>query len=179
VNRESFKVPGYDCDRNPCGKRGCGTRPGAGHGIHNEEWNYVIKDGDVALTLTVGSGVYLDSVPEYQRTHGVRGYDLSLHVDFRVDDGDAGRECTFVPGGRCYQGMRFTTAIGADRFVKEQFVGSAFEQGEPFWSALEKKCAEWGVEARASRAVIAAPPAPTVNGVQTRVLDLDDPEVTK
>lgn len=48
--------------RHPCGKHGCGERPGAGHGIADETWHYAVSDGVVALSLDVGSGIYPESV---------------------------------------------------------------------------------------------------------------------
>jgi hypothetical protein len=158
LQRISSKTPGYDCIRNPCGKYGCGTNPGSSHGVHNEEWLYVVKDGDVAMSLLVGSRVYPETVPQREewRREGPRGNDLTLHVGFPVDrDEIAGTgtdKCEFVSGGTCYPGGRWSTAIGADRFVKRFFVVDAgFEQPETFWRALEDLCIDKGKQARADR----------------------------
>lgn len=158
--RASHKIPGYDCIRHPCGKRGCGTHPGSSHGLHNEEWVYVVKDGDVALALTVGSRVYPESVPEREEwaREGPQGNDLTLHVGFPVDrDEIAGRgdnkaKCELVAGGLCYQSGRWSSSLAARDFVEHHFViGAGFDQPEFFWRALEVRCAEMGKRARMER----------------------------
>lgn len=164
MRRTFFRVPGFDCVRNPCGKRGCGTAPGAGHGIHSDEWVYVVSDGRTALALTVFSGVFPETVPAGTRAEMRRyqptGADLTLHVGFPVRDG-AEHECDLVAGGRCYQGGRYTTASGADDFFALHFRRDAgFCQPEPFWLALEQEHAGWAPDAYADSHTAGTPPAP-------------------
>lgn len=158
MKRTFERVPGYDCIANPCGKDGCGTRPGASHGRHCEEWIYVVQDGDVALSLTVFSGAY----PNGDTTEPT-GTDMTLHVGFPIDrDQIAGRpdaienihDCRFVSGGKCYQGGFFSGSLVASEFVKAQFDKSAAPdaQSDGFWIALENRCADWQKDARGRRA---------------------------
>ena len=112
TKRTSRRIPGYDCIRHPCGKNGCGTRPCSGHEIHNEEWEYLVKntDGEMALSLYVGSGLYPEGVPEQNEPNKPCAYVMSLHVGFPITrDQVAGRLedtelCDRVRSGRCYQG---------------------------------------------------------------------------
>lgn len=108
LKRTFFKRPGYDCIRNPCGKNGCGTNPGSGHGVHCEEWVFVVSDGQRALCLEVWSGIYPDSVPA-SSVHDMSRYPvgayLCAHLSFPSERDqvlDAPRECEYVDGGRCW-----------------------------------------------------------------------------
>lgn len=155
MRREFHRTPGYDCIRTPCGKNGCGTRPGSGHGIHNDVWTYVVIDGDVALSLDVGSGIYPATVPQHIRDEGkIQGYAFHLHVAFPTKREQllAGYEpepepCKFV--GLCW-GDRSWFGAASD-FVQTHFVGETAEQPESFWKALEDQCAEWAKSERANR----------------------------
>lgn len=65
IVRRFISRPGYDCVRNPCGRGGCGSSPDRSHGIHPDDWIYVVSepDSDVALSLTVFSNRFPASVP--------------------------------------------------------------------------------------------------------------------
>lgn len=162
IQRQTLRRPGYDCVRSPCGRNGCGKRPGAGHGIHCEDWVYAVTDGAFALSLTVFSGVYPASVPAdtvaLMRRHQPCGADLSLHVGGPLGVeiwGEAnGQECGWVDGKRCYQGCHYyTTASGADEFFHDYFRSAAgFDQPEEFWRALEAKLREWSDDVKTRRA---------------------------
>lgn len=144
MRRQTVVVPGYDCIRTPCGKRGCGTHVGANHGIHNEEWIFAVCDGDAALTIVVGSGKYPETVPG--AIHGrdkPTATDLALHTAFPVlgeeirEPGD-GHACEFVEGGRCWDGGR-SSFSWAEEFFKT-YGAATQEQPESFWVALEGEC---------------------------------------
>lgn len=143
MKRMTKRVPGWDCIRHPCGKNGCGERPGASHGIHCEDWLYVVSDGDVALSLTVFSNVYPDSVPEDDRLPKAPwGADLSLHVGFPLPTFTAGDddECPWLDGGRCYQGGHYSSALQGGEFWEEHAGRDhGFTQPESFWMALEER----------------------------------------
>jgi len=144
--REVIVRPGYDCIRNPCGKNGCGKSPGAGHGIHCDEWVYLVRgdEGDCTLSLLVFSGVWPVTVPTAAlgTIAFPRGADISLHCSFPTgDDDDAGRECEWVRGGRCW--LYGSTSLGAMDFMKEFFVMEhGKDQREPFWRAMEDRFTE-------------------------------------
>lgn len=145
--------PGYDCIRSPCGKNGCGKDPGANHGIHCDEWIYVVRDekGDCALTLLVFSGVWPESVPTSARfaLKMPRGADLSLHCSFPAEDDDESRECDWVRGGRCW--VHASTGLGGMDFVNEFFVKEhGKDQKEPFWRAMEDRFEDWARLAKGS-----------------------------
>ena len=159
MKRSSRRIPGHDCVRHPCGKNGCGTS--SSHGIHNEEWEYLIKDaeGEVALSLYVGSGLYPESVPKQDEPNKPCAYVISLHVGFPITrDQVAGRlenttSCDHVRSGRCCQGTEWHGYRFASDFSEKHFVHHAgFEQPESFWKALEAQFTEWSTEAYAQRA---------------------------
>src|SRR5271170_3484345 len=142
TGRRVIVRPGYDCIRSPCGKNGCGKDPGASHGIHCDEWIYVVSSDsdDCALSLLVFSGVWPESVPTSARfaMKMPRGADLSLHCSFPTDDGDESRACDWVRGGRCW--LHGGSSIGAMDFANEFFVKEdAKDQKEPFWVAMEDR----------------------------------------
>lgn len=155
--RKTITRPGYDCVRHPCGKHGCGTHPGSNHGIHCDDWVFVVSEGDLALTLTVFSGIFPASVPIVARraiTYPM-GADITLHVGFPSTAeemlGKESRECEHVSTGRCF-GMRFSTSLGARDFVEEWFdKWKGTDQSEMFWLAMERRFADWAKEARDGR----------------------------
>lgn len=163
------RVPGYDCIRKPCGVNGCGTHRGSCHGIHNEVWRYVVIDGDIALALMVGSGVYPETVPEEHRHDPDKpsGDYLFLHIGFPtkreqlLPGAAAPEECEYV--GKCYAGE----AGSAARFVEAHFVGKTFEQPESFWLALEGRCDGLAREARKNRVDTAYQRCPHCDGIGT------------
>ena len=152
MKRQSYKRPGWDCIRNPCGKNGCGTNPGSSHGIHGDDWVYVVSDGPFALSLTVFSHQFPATVPPETVRRladaGPFGADLSLHVGLPVEDGRA-RDCEYVEGGKCYQGHRWSSVSAADEFwLDSARPGDSFDQSEGFWRALEQRFEEWRADAR-------------------------------
>lgn len=154
MKRSIETVPGWDCIRAPCGRNGCGVHPGSNHGIHNDEWVYIVSEGDFALVLSVYSRIYPATVPEdvVQRAKerdGLIASDLTMHVGFRYDREQVmsdyrGRACAYVAGGRCYGGSsEFTSVSQADALARAHHDRVNREQGEAFWQALEAKLREW------------------------------------
>ena len=139
MNRHQYTTPGHDCIANPCGRNGCGTRPGSGHGRGSEIWWYVVGYGsDAALVLKVNANsypngyVYPDGRPE--------GWDLSLHVSYRTDREQVRTDsepaaCTNVAVGRCY--IPYSVASFAHEFFDAHGRASGPDQPESFWEAME------------------------------------------
>lgn len=138
MRRFSRKTPGHDCIRNPCGRRGCGTRPGASHGVSSEQWHYAVSAGSVALSLRVSSNVYPASVPRDSLEPRVpEGVYLCIHHAFPVSEEQLlgqPEECEYLDGGVCY-GDEGSSIQAHDFF--EQHGGPQFSQPESFWEAFE------------------------------------------
>lgn len=158
--RLSRRNPGYDCCVRPCGKNGCGTRPGSSHGRHPEEWIYVLKGRELGLSLLIFTNIWPEFTPQFIKDEDrpPRGADLSLHVGFPIDReqlaarGEHPRDCTWVGVGKCWQGSTWSTSLGADEFVREHFViADGFEQREPFWQQLERYYFDRAAEALRER----------------------------
>lgn len=143
---------GHDCVRYPCGKNGCGKVPGNDHGIADDTWYYVVGDGEVALSLSVRSGKFPESVPrEFAVQYGrAKGSFFCLHATFPVDKEDLrldkSRACDYLD--HCYDAGTWSTEAGA---FFEAHGKQSFEQPESFWVALEAKFAERAAEAREAR----------------------------
>lgn len=139
MKRQTQVIPGYDCIRNPCGKRGCGTRGGSSHGICSDRWIYSVSDGDFAVSLTLSSGRYPDSVPQDSRHNEAEGMDLTTHVGFpyaREHALFAGNECTYVASHRCFDDE---SSVGGAVEILKNFGANSLEQPEAFWLALEER----------------------------------------
>src|ERR1700692_261088 len=102
-SRIATRKPGGDCRANPCGRNGCGTLPEACHGQWCEVWWYTVLTGahDVALSLSVSSGIYPDGFRQ-----PTRGTILYLHLGWPIDreclkgEKDGAEPCEYVAGGR-------------------------------------------------------------------------------
>lgn len=149
MKRISEKRPGYDCVRYPCGKNGCGTRPGASHGVHCEDWVYAVSDGRLALSLRVFGGVFPASVPPAPALDAryPTGAGLFLHVGYRFPGHDADDECEYVAGGRCFTRERCSYTASGDFLALHFRKAAGFEQPEPFWLALAAELREWAKSA--------------------------------
>lgn len=139
--RVSFVSPGHDCIRHPCGKYGCGTNAGNNHGIHYDEWNYVVSDGQVALHLCVSSWVFPASVPldDHLCSKTPEGMFFQVHRSFptcreEVKDQDQ-HKCEFVTSNRCFTDE--PQYLRSEALHKELDAAPKFEQEEPFWLRLE------------------------------------------
>ena len=147
MERLTFQRPGYDC------RTKCVHEVKGDHGIHCDEWWYVVKDGDVAVSLNIFSGIWPKTAPHVPSAldpdRWPMAADLTVHVAFPVDEySQEERECQWVEGGKCY-GCHSSTLWAAD-FYKKHGVDK-YEQPESFWLALEKLCKEQAEEYRASK----------------------------
>lgn len=150
-------VPGYDC------RTTCEHEYGGDHGIHGDDWIYVVEAADrkTALVLTVFSHKYPPTV-DVANLPAVMirpvGADLSLHVSLPTTP-DAcvtpheGVRCAYVDGG-CH--THYTSALAARDFYTKHGNGDV-EPTEAFWRELEavfvrldakaredaRKAAEW------------------------------------
>lgn len=130
MERVAFKRSGYDCKYSPCEHT-----PKGDHGIHGEEWWYVVKDGDRAVSCFVMTHRFPPTVPsrvlagEPNRPGSVgfhRAWSESEY-DYEV------KGCEWIDGGGCYSSTSYCLA-------DEVFaLGNAdtFEQPEDFWLCLE------------------------------------------
>lgn len=129
MERRTESKPGYDC------RRECKHEPKREHGIHCDEWWFAVVDGGHALSLTVFSGIYPESVDSstlYRSTRECAGSAMAWH---HADP--SGDECEYVEGGRCTGGVTFVHA--ADFWEAWGHPSAGLEQPETFWSALEAK----------------------------------------
>lgn len=152
MEHRTIVVPGYDH------KYGPDKKPD--DGIHDERWVYVVTDGNVAMSLEVGTGKYPDSVPDLIRRQllnttrpSFRGDTLALHASYRVDEDDIredrkGDECQYLIGGVCWRGG--TGHHAASSFF-ETHGSQTLEQSETFWTELEAMCRLWEADASPKR----------------------------
>jgi hypothetical protein len=138
--RKSFQKAGYDCVHAPCEHT-----PKGEHGIFGGAWFFVAVDGPVAVSLEVLTSFYPDTVPARARDCGwparrdrIIGT-LSWHRAIPTATDAAGRQCEFVPGGRCYDMNVGYTVV--DQFLP--LLAPTFEQPEPVWQRLEELAAEF------------------------------------
>lgn len=152
VRRGTQVRDGFDCIKAPCGKRGCGERPGSSHGRHGDEWVYSVTDGEFALTLVVFTnllrGVEFDGCSAELRNYFPKGAGMYSHSrsptsEEQIREGFTGEKCEFLDGGVCFSG--WSTALGGDEFFKAHG-RNALDQSSEFWRMFEEK---WR-EARAS-----------------------------
>jgi hypothetical protein len=142
VRRFTTTRKGFDCTRHPCGKSGCGRHPGSNHGIACDLWEYAVSDGDLAVSLSVSSGVFPESVPAesaagggpYPAARAVYVHAANPLDEETVRSGAYGDPCDYLGGGRCYtDGGRYNFEEG---FFGE-YIGPERVQSESFWRALE------------------------------------------
>lgn len=137
ITRIHELVPGFDCIAKPCGRGGCGERPGASHGIHCDEWIYGINDGQVAVALRVFSGIYPKSVAQNRTRLDGTCVQVDGHTAFRIEGQGPSDdlECCWLAAGRCYP-QRFSLS-GADDIYRSFQPLEQFEQPAEFWARLE------------------------------------------
>lgn len=145
--RASYIVPGWDC------RVECKHEHKGNHGIHNEEWIYAVSDGEYAVSLRVGSGIYPSSVMHCE-SQPPRGWDLELHSPWTDDEeairrGDGGHACAFIEANRCYV---MASSIHAGETLFAAHGAASFDQPETFWEAFQAKAKEWIGRARTARA---------------------------
>lgn len=79
--------PAYDCIVQPCGRNGCGERPGASHGRHNAEIHFILRSERAEIVLSVGTGWDLPETPRNMRSsHALRDLPRGMGVDFHSAD---------------------------------------------------------------------------------------------
>lgn len=148
LRRISGVTPGYDCIRNPCGRNGC-VAPDGVHGIHSDEWNYVVTDGEFALSATIFSGTYPETVPLHHilglgqpKCAGLFKHSLHYHEERHIQYGPTARECEWIGDGSqpCFGSSAFGL-LWSDEWFKKYGVPH-FEQTESFWVELEVLWAE-------------------------------------
>ncbi len=119
--------PGYDC------RRECLHERKGDHGIHCDEWWFAVVEGRHAVSLSVFSGKYPESVGAFPLGTSFAEVKGAVWVEHHADL--YGGECDYVEGGRC---RGETSFLAADVFWKK--FGSpegGIEQPESFWQALE------------------------------------------
>lgn len=193
--RDTMKIPGYACLYAPHGS--CPGYPrddGRNHGIHGEEWIYVVRadDGLTALALTVYTDILPDIVPaahqeawrwdswEHRpRTLAERrhGSDLTLHVAFPyyVEGPDAerrhpapvrgNRPCEILQQPVCESSI--TIGLGAHEFWSQHGDPRQHEQDSAFWQPFEACFAEMDADVRARRSYLTSSACPCCGGRST------------
>jgi hypothetical protein len=155
MKRTTITFPGYDHIANPCGKNGCGTNPGSGHGVASDEWFYVVSDGNAALVLSVFSKVYPPTVSAAVRSFrdSPSVSNFAFHTAYPVEQDDVraggeGRKCQFVEGGRCWASH---LGYGAGTELLKTYGHPTYEQPEALWLELEKRFLEERARAETER----------------------------
>ncbi len=128
MERLTFKVPGYDCLHAPCNHATKGE-----HGIHGEEWWYVVKDGDRAVAVSLMTENFPPTVPLWKVRGGPAAGPVSFHREWQEHEHENQQRCEWVTGGKCYSDYGFV--LGDE--VWSSGDTSRFEQGEGFWTILE------------------------------------------
>lgn len=79
-----FKIrPAYDCiGVQPCvhGSEACKPGTGGSHGRHNAELHMTVRGPEAEITLIVGTGWDLPTVPEYYRHSGPKAMLVEIHT---------------------------------------------------------------------------------------------------
>jgi hypothetical protein len=137
LQRVSRLQPGYDCIRKPCGKKGCGTKPGSSHGVHCDDWIYTVHDGKRALSLVVFSGHFPETVPVSTSKLLTFPKPADLVLCAKVEAA-YGRACFYlgmceVVSTWCLQGEELWKTCGGQ---------ACYEQSEGFWRSFEAEFAD-------------------------------------
>jgi hypothetical protein len=165
MKRLSWKRAGYDCKYAPCQHT-----PKDEHGIDGGSytWAVVTDEGDLGADLSLFAQEWPETIPVEERRKlrrsGIERFregrltgSLGIHMAFATDreslrGGARGRQdCKLV--SPCWAS---TSYLGVDAFAKVLQTGPdgfpTFEQGEPFWAALEAWLQERAPGLRAERA---------------------------
>ncbi len=127
MDRRVSVRPGYDC------RRQCSHDPKGEHGISSEEWWFAVVSGRTALSLSVLSGSYPESVDVSRLSEGLtkcQGCAWALH---RADPD--GNPCEYVVGGLCKSNVSYLIAESFWREHGDPCAGQ--NQPEAFWQAFE------------------------------------------
>jgi hypothetical protein len=153
VIRKTIVIPGYDCISKPCGRNGCGERPGANHGQHCDQWIFLVSDeaGDVVLSLRVSAGNFPRGPVRPPASH-----DITLHVGWptnrdQVRDSSEACPCKWVTSGKCF--CPYDSPSDAHQFEQHLDLKCSHDnQPESFWLALEERFTSLAKTYRALRA---------------------------
>ncbi len=166
MKRLSWKRPGYDCMHAPCQHEKKGDH-GISGGLYT--WAVVTDEGDIGVDLCISAQEWPETIPVEKRVemylHERRRFregrltgSIGIHSTFATDrDGlrpeAKGRlDCKLVTPCCAVD----SSYLAADGFAKVLQTGAdgfpIFEQGEPFWQALEAWLAERVPGLRARRA---------------------------
>ncbi len=94
--------PAYDCiGVQPCVHGSASCKPGSGgsHGRHNAEMHFTVRGPDAEVTLVIGTGWDLPTVPDHHNHRGPKGYFVEFHTArprYEGQDGGPAR-----PDGTC------------------------------------------------------------------------------
>lgn len=158
IERITQVFPGYDHLRNPCGKNGCGKNAGSNHGIHCDEWYFILKAEDIVGVFVVFTRTFPASVPRdaYLESRKSSSSGFELHKSWPTDrekvrEGIPGNECKHLTPSRCF--VEHSSLGYADEIWKRLGSDVGIDaQSEVFWLELEAWFTRWVGEVRAERA---------------------------
>lgn len=133
MRREHWVTPGYDC-RTECKHQVKGE-----HGICGDQWVYAVTDGKRAVSISVITPRFPESVDLALHPPDVRAVlERYFATALTLHEADPdGMPCKLVDGGLCSVG--WATYFGAQRFWKAWGDERQPEQSEAFWRALESE----------------------------------------
>lgn len=144
--------PGYDC-REKCehGKTGSDGQ----HGIHGDEWCYILRHERASLVLRLGTAFLRGAVvallaKSMDHHSSLSGSDLTLHTEFVTDVEDIRTppepdDCPYTISGKCMACPR-STALGADDLLEKANPSSTHDivrVGELVWPHMIKWFDAW------------------------------------
>jgi hypothetical protein len=148
--------PAYDCiGVQPCVHGSLNCKPGTGgsHGRHNAEMNFTVRGPDAEITLVIGTGWDLPTVPKHHRIRKLlecpSGRFVEMHTAHPRFEGQAGNE----PGGdgtcKDWTGCYISTGY---RMAEEPALLLVEKGSDAVWEWLETLYAETQSEMAAVRA---------------------------
>ncbi len=132
LRRGFYAAPAFNCG--PEG-RDCKHKLKGDHGIHGEDWYYVVSNGTVAAQLLVFSGIGTTG----DILHRPIATSLSFHVDFLPEESDIRElkphrgDCKLVE--QCFGTIGYGALYARDLF--EALLRQYATQSEELWLALE------------------------------------------
>ena len=127
MERRAHSEPGYDC------RRECLHEKKGDHGIACFTWWFAVVEGLQAVSLSVLSGQYPESVDASSLPALLREVQGGCWAVHHADP--KGGVCEYVAGGKC-QGN--TSFLAGEAFWEQHGASElGLEQPESFWQALE------------------------------------------
>jgi hypothetical protein len=131
-------VPAYDCiEVQPCvhGSDKCKPGSGGSHGRHNAELHMTLRGPDAEVSLVVGTGWDLPTVPEHQRVDRIinspRGTCVEFHTAWPRYEGQPGSaphpDGTCKNWAGCYSDRGFRLADEPTRLLVEKGSDAVWE----------------------------------------------------